>query len=625
MLQQESHSVEETLPPSRWRRSWPLLSLVLLQWSLGGYVIATDPMVGEDAVYYITLAKYAKDYPGQIFQIRTLNSGYSYLVSGVRFLLPEGDGESEERRMWEFSGRVVSLLGGTVGVICLWFLLPRIIADRFMCWWGIFLLILGRKFATYFGLPLTDMPAWALSLLGLLLGMKAYDAIRAGRVGAVPYAALTALVASAGFYIRYEAAGVGLVSGLLWMTLLPRHVRHWKLIVVCGLVSLVVAVAATSPHFLFRTQGPPKHTLEAFTPKASEQSNTSRTSAPQEQPQHGSAETNCLARAGKRLMMASISALHPVTVVFIALWILLRIGNHFLHWPDVRLGRMQPDGCMLLLLCTLVYLPPVLLRYLALGVMDWRYVMLLASLYCVLGGAGLVGASRVLRRGRRTWPHVGYALLIGLILLATLAHSLRPIRDHLLVLKEAAAYLRAHLKPDDFVVCNGRVVPYYAGTYEPRIILGNCPSISRYPREMAFFYRVFHVSTTRSPHHVRNRIRLYAETLRPGSVWVVIQVEQGTGQETAIIHTLASMGFVERRVFRARPPETPAGKFYRQHITATFESGLFVTPLVVYIYQGPGLAATSPDSQPVPNVRRITETIPSLQRPDGRFGPACED
>jgi hypothetical protein len=594
----------------RWKRFAPLISLVLIQWVLGGYAIATDPMIGDDACFYVTLATYTREFPAEVFRVRAYNSGFSFMVSGLRFLLPSADSPAQDRLLWETAARLVSLLGGTLGLICLWHIARRIIDDTNICWWGILLLILGRKFATSFGLPLTDMPAWGVCQLGLLLGVLTYEKIQAGKLHSAGWAALTALVAAIGFYIRHEAAGVGIVSGLLWLSLLLGHSSKWKLIALSLTVATAVSAAAASPHLLYREAGGARHVPEEFGFTSPGANNASTNTPPEKIGKPPSPANRITTTPANRitttvgLTVAMTSALHPVTALFIILWLILFTASHLFHWRiGDSIGKLRRPGCVIVICTTLIFLPPVILRCFALGVISWRYVMLLASLYCIFGGAGLVGLWRLLQKTRWRLPRVAYSSIISFLLLATLLHTLRPTRNHLLVLKEAGLYLQTKLGPDDILVYEKykHIIPYYAAIYDPCHIANLFPSLPNLPKCKEQLMSFFKAPQRRNSRLQGKWVEEYFNTVSPGSIWIALRTEEGSPFIKRAQEELGSWGFVEHRIFYTRPPDSPWARWYYDHITPIFER-TYSKPLSVYVFRGPKLHPGDRASQPaLPN------------------------
>lgn len=148
------------------------------------------PVVSNDAVFYITLAKSILSGSSEHTSF-TFFSAYPFLIAFVYKIIPD----------WEIAGKVVSILSGSLAVIPLYILFSGLLGKRVAIIAG-FLYVFGPRFVEYSTDILRESTFWLFSFTSLCFAWKGIDGKK------LFYLGFAALFAALSFTIRIEGIAI---------------------------------------------------------------------------------------------------------------------------------------------------------------------------------------------------------------------------------------------------------------------------------------------------------------------------------------------------------------------------------------------------------------------------------
>ncbi len=488
-------------PPDR-TPHWPsLLAILLLAGLVRGILCVQPACISRDGVNIISLARKLADDPVQWMKIETRQPGFSWMLLQTHRLFGQrwGGGLPDA---WQFSGRLLALLGGAavcagIYLIALQLYDRRIaaVAGLLACFWP--------QAARLSASVLSDMPHLAMYLAAFLAALVAL------RRSSLWQPAICGLVAGLAYFVRQEAIGLVAATAfcLLWFG--PCKTRSRKalsaaILVVC--FSIVIAPYAMTTGRVLGNKGPEdilkllnqsSHN-DRVTPRCSHDRNAAiRAATVRERPAiaersvaSATASLPCgrdsdLARALpdrrdpdlQHRYRAGTTSWHEAPAQLVESW--AKSGRYviaalFLAALFLKtVPQAESRGRRLAAICVMTQVALVLIRIAVFGGTSSRYMIIPAALCIPWAAAAFVTLTVATARHTRhpttsrtaaTWISASLLALMPLAYYITL-----PLDRGQEQYRQAGQWLRRNAKPDDLVMGHARLdrVMFYADRTYP--------------------------------------------------------------------------------------------------------------------------------------------------------------
>ncbi len=440
-----------------------------------GYLAWTASVISRDGVAYLTIARAAADDWREGIRADH-QAGLPLLIRTVEPLVRPW-APAEEVFRWQRAGQAVSLMGG-IACIPLVYMLGRRLCTRrtaLLAAWIWALLPYACRFSAD---VLTDMPALALTLTGLILTMDALHKRSLGRLFAA------GLLIGAAYAIRVETAAV-VATAVILAPLVRSATFRWRL---ASPAVVVIGFLVIGGPFIWLEDG------EVFSEKPgvfridwlppSPAFSSARESADDAAPAAISATASPAAFLVTRFTappLAQIavaehaaelgrSLLYLLSKLFDSLngvWFVL--GAIYLFLPG-RWRRLHWDRLSAPLVLWAIHAAACLWVEMKFGYLSRRHVMLL-NVGVVLMAAGTLACLADIwtyrtRLVKSRWHAVARrsdAIVLALVVAALSPRILRDINDDRLYIHEAAQWVRGHYEDPPRIYAQYGWVPYYAG------------------------------------------------------------------------------------------------------------------------------------------------------------------
>lgn len=365
--------------------------------------------------------------------------GMSFLLLGTSHLLGR-QGDTLEPADWIISGQIISILGGVLSCLLVYYITRRLfghdtalLAGLLACFWP--------QGAELSGDVLSDMPHLALYLLALLLGMKA----RAS--GRMAFAVGCGVVAGCAYWLRQEALGIPLAVslGLLIASDLPVRKRA-----ILAAFTLLAFVAIVAPQAIIVGNVMPNKDVWQLLRGSPAQASA--------RPALFLAEIIPWWKApGKMVEQWAFSGRY----IFSALVLLALVLR-----SAARADRRERA---IVILAILFQLLAVQLRVKSFGEISSRYLLIPVALTLPWAAAGLHAIFMLIQQSRTRRPQLTLSGILFLILIPLGYMCIRPINREGRAFRDAGSWLRTHAGAQDKIAAHDRLeqLMFYAGRILP--------------------------------------------------------------------------------------------------------------------------------------------------------------
>jgi hypothetical protein len=429
------------------------------------WVIAHSQVISVDGITYIRMAR---ELSGGVARIAGVARQYDYHIGyplavaamhGVasRLGLPPGvDG-------WDLSGKAVSLIASVLAMAAVW-----VFAERTFNWQTALLttVLLGvmRKWAVLGEDVLSDAPAVALQLWGIVFALWTLESLaRPGRRTMV-MAGLTGLCAGLGYLVRPEAMLPAGLAAALWLAWQFRGKLQWKWTLASLLAMTLTVIGCALPYLLIIGTFTKKKRMADIVGLLAGHGLPLATT--------GQFSPRIISAAGIlawRLGEAMGFILWGLTIVWLLGWIAKRIMGR----EVLPLRRHEPaaPGAFLMIVGTTILTPILIGLELHVHYLDYRHATFLAILLSPLGGAEAWALLGAIDSAFFSSPAaVRFGLKIAAIvsgLAPSMYFSLQPIHPDKVYELTAARKLIPLLAADDYVLTDSpRLLHYIAAPGE---------------------------------------------------------------------------------------------------------------------------------------------------------------
>lgn len=443
--------------PSRRRLAGQLALVLAVCLALRVWLVVKGDLISRDGTIYVALAEeWDRGGSAELARAYPQHLGYPLTMVGVhRALTPLG--LPPGRDGWELVGRSISLTASLGAMAALWLL-----AGMTFNWRVAFLAAIvfgvGEKWAGDGADVLTDPLAVCLQMWALAMALLAARKLATSRLHSAALAAGAGLLAGLGYLVRPEAMLMVPAAAGLWIIERFRLRRPWGRTLLCVLLAVVCAAACALPYMLL---------IGGFTRRIIFQPAIVASPA-------------ILAAAGVENYVAPIQlankmfeAMNPVLAVLACLylagyigmqWLILRLPNAVQHayLPPRR------DGGVLTLLVAGLLLPVLIVHYIQLGSLSYRYLLTLAMLLAPMAVVGgLMLAEWLLWVPKRLWWRVTSNWLVypgaAAVVIGMLTQSLQPKHAEQAGFRQAGVLVAGKVGRTAQLVSDSSWVLYYAG------------------------------------------------------------------------------------------------------------------------------------------------------------------
>jgi hypothetical protein len=419
--------------------------------------------INPDGARYISMARQWPQQAAQVIKSEDYHLGYPVVIHWVHqtmTLFGAGDGPVS----WEHAGQTVSLIAAIIATVAIW------VFAGISCNWRIagltvIMLAAARKWSILGAEVMSDSLAVACQMWALVLTLMVLNRLRQRQRTSVMLAGAVGLVAGMGYLVRPESLGVLMIATAVWIVFLARERFNRQMTAGCIGLAGIGALAMAAPYMYAIGGLTKKKRIGDIVP-------VELNAMPLHLHFAGPAAEFGSIRA---LLNQLTEAMHPVLFFIVFLWLVRRITlivqGHAATAADANIPNRAGGTVMLA--------GAFLLSTVAIGLhsnvnyLDYRHVTLLGMILAPLAGAGLVAASaiadRKLARFGAAQVRVLKCLAFGAIMLALLAHTLRPLPPGKGFYKTAGQYLATINQPGDYVLASHPWVLYYAQADGQRI------------------------------------------------------------------------------------------------------------------------------------------------------------
>lgn len=434
-----------------------LLLLVCLGTRLG--VLAQSRIIYQDSYHYIIKAKAFSEAPQETVSTIWIHPGYLAAMTGGHEVLSALGWGPDGLFGWQRAGEIVSLVASLLATVGLWVLIRKMFTPN-VAWVSVLLFTCSKKWSLYGAAVLTESLAVCLQIWASVAVFYVSDSLGGTRRVLYSLAALTGLAIGVGYLTRIEAGFLLPVCLVFWMWSGRRQRLPLRRIgAACGItiamtvltvLPYAVSIGTISSKFLFNEFSqaiPPSGILmlavTALTP----------------------------AESFYGLIGAFTEAAHAMVAGLIYVYLAVLAARKLFRMDLPERATILPsrEASWFIVLYLLLFIPIVVYR----GTIDGlsaRYLLFPAALLSGMAGATLVSGAALLsglKGGLGKRPSVTERrILLSLVAVFCIAMQYNVhvrLRSESTIPKQAGLYLRDHVDPADFVICQDTRVAYYAG------------------------------------------------------------------------------------------------------------------------------------------------------------------
>ncbi len=439
-----------------------LLSLLLLlavQAMARVWLARNSPVIAKDGTMFIARARELDREGFANIQQWYLHPGYPMVIVLARKAV-RGEGLDA----WIAAARGVSLNAGLAGVMAVWWFVWLCFGDATIAFWSAMLLGLGRKFAGLGGDGLSDAMTFALMMTAVCMVLLAGRRIAERSWAAMGWAIAAGLLTGAAYWVRPEGLAVGLIAGLFWVALVVWKRRGGWIALASLAAAGLSAGLVMLPYCLAIGGLTKKLAWSQFALGSGTPAVLAELLYPIESP------------AAVKLISQWFEMIHPVLGGLAVAYLLLWVMGYLRQFRPLAPLLAKPAGEAILLIgiVWVVVVPPLVMRYLQVGAMSHRYLILPAGVMAGFAGAALVCLARLIAvAAHRIRRPAGWTVLLlpvmGLaIAVAMLIHTLRPMNPNDVFYRDASQWARKQLGPDVPILTNRTYLSFY--TESPDIL-----------------------------------------------------------------------------------------------------------------------------------------------------------
>jgi len=430
-------------------------------------------VIAADGTIYLEMARKWTTNPMEVVKGYDYPPGYPVATVGVhRFLVALG--LTDRRELWEYSGRIVSLVSNLAALVAIWIFAGSVLDWR-IATIAVLLFGVGKKWAHLGANVLSDSLAICFQLWAVVLLLKCLSLLRRKSRWALLAAGCVGILAGLGYLARPESLWVALVAATVWLG---------RSVIRRANVSLTLASIAVMCAAVLAVAGPYMRSIGGLSNKGSVNKILKQT-------QDGRVPAAAVATATASLTPSTCiglvdiwtgstlqkmggqfsEAMHPILGILCFVWVAGLAVKLLLRGKTVDLPLPIPNnaGKAIMVAAAAIILPILAMLHLESGYLSHRHISFLAALLSPLAVAGIMFLAGMLTlafksRGapanRALWVT---PVIVGAVFVGLSYHTLHcPHRDKAHI-RQAGLYISGMAGSEDVLLTDDARMGYYAG------------------------------------------------------------------------------------------------------------------------------------------------------------------